>query len=192
MCLPIANFNERQLCALVFHLTEINPEPTNQTFLIRRSHEIFYYLSVRSDHVYGHFLNRVGHGPGAPTIAGCPIFPADNVWNTPIDQLPVDSNSSVYIATIGATTGLHPDFGTIWEGAPIGIPYNIVPGTQPQVSITFDYFDESDPGPYPIPPDADIEGGNESSGDRHILVLDEDNCILYETFYSWPQADGSW
>ena len=127
-----------------------------------------------------------------PTIAGCPIFPADNVWNTPIDQLPVDSNSSIYITTIGATTGLHPDFGTFWEGAPIGIPYNIVPGTQPRVSITFDYFDESDPGPYPIPPDADIEGGNESSGDRHILVLDEDNCVLYETYYSWPQPDGSW
>lgn len=129
---------------------------------------------------------------GVPTIAGCPIFPADNVWNTPIDHLPVDSNSSAYISSIGATTGLHPDFGTIWEGAPIGIPYNIVPGTQPEVDITFDYYDESDPGPYPIPPDAEIEGGDESSGDRHILVLDNDNCILYETFYSWPQEDGSW
>jgi hypothetical protein len=127
---------------------------------------------------------------GAPTIAGCPIFPADNVWNTPIDHLPVDGNSSTYIATIGATTGLHPDFGTIWEGAPIGIPYNIVQGTQPQVSITFDYFEESDPGPYPIPPDAAIEGGEQSSGDRHILVLDADHCILYETFYSWSQPDG--
>jgi len=128
----------------------------------------------------------------APAIAGCPIFPADNVWNAPIDQLPVDSNSSAYIATIGASTGLHPDFGTFWEGAPIGIPYNIVPGTQPKVSITFDYFDESDPGPYPISPDAVIEGGDESSGDRHILVLEKDNCILYETFYSWPQPDGGW
>jgi hypothetical protein len=128
----------------------------------------------------------------APTIAGCPIFPADNIWNTPIDQLPVDSSSSAYIASIGATTGLHPDFGTIWEGTPIGIPYNIVPGNQPQVNITFDYFDESDPGPYPIPPYPEIEGGDGSSGDRHILVLDKDNCILYETFYSWPQEDGSW
>jgi hypothetical protein len=125
---------------------------------------------------------------GAPTIAGCPIFPADNVWNTPIDHLPVDGNSSTYIATIGATTGLHPDFGTIWEGAPIGIPYNIAPGTQPQVSITFDYFEESDPGPYPIPPDAAIEGGEQSSGDRHILVLDADHCILYETFYGQVSA----
>lgn len=138
------------------------------------------------------FLTGWAMAQGAPTIAGCPIFPADNVWNTPIDHLPVDSNSSAYITSIGAAIGLHPDFGTVWEGAPIGIPYTIVPGTQPRVSITFDYDDESDPGPYPIPPDALIEGGDESSGDRHILVLDEDNCILYETFYSWPQEDGGW
>ena len=138
------------------------------------------------------FLTGWAMAQGAPTIAGCPIFPADNVWNKPIDHLPIDSNSSAYITSIGATTGLHPDFGTVWEGAPIGIPYNIVPGTQPRVSITFDYDDESDPGPYPIPPGAVIEGGDASSGDRHILVLDEDNCILYETFYSWPQEDGSW
>jgi hypothetical protein len=138
------------------------------------------------------FLTGWSMAQGTPTIAGCPIFPSNNVWNTPIDHLPVDSNSSVYIASIGATIGLHPDFGTIWEGAPIGIPYNIVPGTQPKVSITFDYNDESDPGPYPIPPGAVIEGGDASTGDRHILVLDEDHCILYETFYSWPQADGSW
>jgi hypothetical protein len=138
------------------------------------------------------FLTGWSMAQGASTIAGCPIFPADNVWNTPIDHLPVDSHSSAYITSIGATTGLHPDFGTIWEGAPIGIPYNIVPGTQPRVSITFDYDDESDPGPYPIPPDAVIEDGDASTGDRHILVLDEDNCILYETFYSWPQKDGSW
>ncbi len=138
------------------------------------------------------FLTGSAIAHGAPTIAGCPVFPADNVWNTPIDNLPVDPNSSAYISSIGATTGLHPDFGTVWEGAPIGIPYNIVPGTQPKVDITFDYSDESDPGPYPIPPDPEIEGGPDSSGDRHILVLDNDNCVLYETFYSWPQADGSW
>ena len=138
------------------------------------------------------FLTGWSMAQGTPTIAGCPIFPADNVWNTPIDHLPVDSNSSVYITSIGATTGIHPDFGTIWGGAPIGITYNIVPGTQPKVSITFDYADESDPGPYPIPPGAEIEGGYASSGDRHILVLDKDNCILYETFYTWPQMDGSW
>ena len=140
----------------------------------------------------GIFLSGSAIAQGAPTIAGCPIFPADNVWNTPIDHLPVDPRSSAYITTIGATTGLHPDFGTIWQGAPIGIPYTIVPGNQPKVSITFSYDDESDPGPYPIPPDAAIEGGDESTGDRHVLVLDRDNCMLYETFDSWPQPNGSW
>ncbi len=128
----------------------------------------------------------------APSIAGCPIFPTDSVWNTPIDNLPVDPNSSAYIATIGATKGVHPDFGSEWQGAPIGIPYNVVPGTQSKVPMNFDYADESDPGPYPIPLNPFIEGGADSDGDRHILVLDKDHCILYETFYSWPQSDGSW
>ena len=106
------------------------------------------------------------------TLAGCPVFPADNVWNTPIDQLPVDLNSSAYIASIGATKGVHPDFGSgTWDGGPIGIPYNAVPGSQPKVPITFDYDDESDPGPYPIPEDPQIEGGSESDGDRHVLVV---------------------
>jgi hypothetical protein len=115
------------------------------------------------------------------------------VWNTPIDGLPNDPNSGAYIATIGVDRGVHPDFGSgLWEGAPIGIPYNIVPGTQPKVKITFDYDDESDPGPYPLPPGAEIEGGYNSDGDRHILVIDEDHCILYETWSTYPQPDGSW
>ncbi len=128
-----------------------------------------------------------------PTIEGCSIFPTNNIWNTPIDNLPVDPNSSTYINTIGADTGLHPDFGSgEWNGGPIGIPYTTVPGTQPKVAITFDYAEESDPGPYPIPPDAPIEGGSNSTGDRHVLVLEKDNCILYELFDAHPQADNSW
>lgn len=128
-----------------------------------------------------------------PTIEGCSIFPTNNIWNTPIDNLPVDSSSSTYINTIGANTGLHPDFGSgEWDGGPIGIPYTTVPGTQPKVAITFDYDEESDPGPYPIPPDAPIEGGSSSTGDRHVLVLEKDNCILYELFDAHPQADNSW
>jgi hypothetical protein len=128
-----------------------------------------------------------------PTLAGCPVLPADNVWNTPIDNLPLDPRSSYYIRAIGADKGVHPDFGSgLWEGAPIGIPYNVVPGNQPKVDITFDYADESDSGPYPIPPDAEIEGGEISSGDRHVLVLDSGNCILYETWSTYPQQDGSW
>ncbi len=132
-----------------------------------------------------------------PTIVGCPAFPADNIWNTPIDTLPVHPRSDDYIASIGLTDTLHPDFGAgDWppgSGSPIGIPWVDVPGTQPRVAINFtDYGDESDPGPYPIPPDAPIEGGPNSDGDRHVLVLDRDNCILYELFYAWPNPDGSW
>jgi hypothetical protein len=128
-----------------------------------------------------------------PQIAGCPVFPADNIWNVPIDTLPVDANAEAYVATIGADDYVHADFGSgLWAGGPIGIPYVDVPGTQPLVEITFEYDDESDPGPYPIPPDAPIEGGPDSDGDRHVLVLDRDNCILYEVFYAWPQGDGSW
>jgi hypothetical protein len=91
---------------------------------------------------------------------------------------------------------LHPDFGSgDWppgSGSPIGIPYVDVPGTQPLVDVSFYYADESDPGPYPIPPDPPIEGGPDSEGDRHILIVDRDNCILYELFYAWPQPDESW
>jgi hypothetical protein len=137
----------------------------------------------------------VGHpsAHAAPSLAGCPLFPADNVWNTPVDHLPVDSSSSAYIATIGSEKTVHPDFGaSLWNGGPIGIPYTLVPGSQPRVNVSFEYDDESDPGPYPLPADAAIEGGSSSTGDRHVLVLDTNSCVLYETFSSYPQPDGSW
>jgi len=128
-----------------------------------------------------------------PEIDGCQVFPSDNIWNTTVDGLPVDSNSDSYIDTIGATAFVHPDFGTFWEGAPIGIPWVNVPGSQPKVPVTFLYEDESDSGPYPIPPDAPIEGGPDGTGDRHVLVVDRDNCILYEMFYAFPESQGvSW
>ncbi len=126
----------------------------------------------------------------------CGVFPADNIWNTPADNLPLDPNSAAYITAIGPTSALHPDFGSgDWppgSGSPIGIPYVTVPGTQPMVQVSFDYSDESDPGPYPIPPNAPIEGGPQSDGDRHILVIDLGSCLLYELYYAFPQADGSW
>src|SRR6266849_4294642 len=110
------------------------------------------------------------------TLSGCAVFPANNVWNTPIDRLPVDPNSKAYVATIGADKPLVPDFGSgTFQRGPIGIPCVVVPGTQPRVPISFQYADESDPGPYPIPPDAPIEGGAASDGDRHILIVDRDN-----------------
>jgi len=126
----------------------------------------------------------------APTIDGCQVFPADNPWNTDISAYPVHSNSANFIASIGADKGLHEDFGTVWQGAPSGIPYCIVPSDQPKVSVTFDYPDESDPGPYPIPDDAPIEGGPDGEGDRHILMIDVDNAKLYELFHSFKTEDG--
>jgi uncharacterized protein (TIGR03437 family) len=130
---------------------------------------------------------------GQPHIGGCEVFPSNNIWNTPVDRLPVDPNSNQYVTTIGANAPAHPDFGSgLYAGEPIGIPFITVPGTQPKVSVTFQYSDESDPGPYPIPSNVPIEGGAQSSGDRHVLVIDHDNCILYETWSSYPQPDGSW
>lgn len=131
--------------------------------------------------------------PEPPTIAGCPMLPPNNMWNTPVDTLPVDSHSDDYVAAIGLDVGLHPDFGSgLWEGGPIGIPYNVISGDQMPVDISFYYPDESDPGPYPIPPDALIEGGPDSEGDRHILLVDKDKCILYEIYDAYPQEDGGW
>jgi hypothetical protein len=129
---------------------------------------------------------------GPPVIGGCRIFPSDNPWNTPVDSAPVHENSDAYMQTIGPSSTVHPDFGTVWEGAPIGIPYVVVPENQAMVGVVFDYADESDPGPYPIPSDAPIEGGPDSSGDRHVLVIREGACILYELFAAYPQTDGSW
>lgn len=128
-----------------------------------------------------------------PRVAGCAVFPADNIWNTPVDDLPVDANSAAYIETIGAEVGLHPDFGSgLWKDAPIGIPYTTVLSSQAGVTVTFLYADESDPGPYPVPPDVQIEGGPNSDGDRHVLVVDREKCILYELYSAYPQPDGSW
>jgi hypothetical protein len=133
--------------------------------------------------------NTSGLGPGA-SLAGRRAFPADNPWNQEISGEPVDPNSDALIASIGLDTGLHPDFGTVWQGAPIGIPYVVVSGTQARVPVTFQYDDESDPGPYPIPSDAPIEGGSGSSGDRHILVVDRDNWKLYELFSAYRDGAG--
>lgn len=121
----------------------------------------------------------------------CAIFPPDNPWNIDISSLPVHPQSDAFVSSIGRSDHLHPDFGTVWEGAPIGIPYVIVSGSQPRVPVSFDYADESDPGPYPVPPDAPIEGGPGSDGDRHVLVIDNDNCVLYEMFYAHPVTAAS-
>jgi hypothetical protein len=128
----------------------------------------------------------------APTIGNCTVLPADDIWNTRIDQLPVHPSSSTWVNTIGASSPLHPDFGSgLWDGGPIGIPYVTVPGTQTKYPATFTYQSESDTGPYAIPLNAPIEGGSASTGDRHAIAIDINNCILYEIFGAYPQAT-SW
>jgi hypothetical protein len=126
-------------------------------------------------------------GPGS-RIDRCPLFPVNNAWNMPVDGLPVDSNSTDYINTIGASTGLHPDFGSgQWNGGDIGIPYNIVPGSQTGYTVAFSYDPESDHVRYPIPLGYKIEYGS----DHHILMIDRDNCRLYELFNaSYSPASG--
>ena len=131
-----------------------------------------------------------GLGPNA-SLAGRRPFPADNPWNTPVDQDPVDANSDALIASIGLTRGLHPDFGANYNGGPFGIPYIVVDGSTPAVRVTFDYAAESDPGPYPIPAAAPIEGGAAAGGDRHVLVIDRDHWKLYELFAAYPVTGSS-
>src|SRR5207248_3148283 len=118
------------------------------------------------------------------------VFLADSPWNRDISKDPVDPNSDAIVASIGLGKSLHPDFGTTYNGAPNGIPYMVVSGDQPRVPVRFQYPDESDPGPYPIPPNAPIEGGPKAEGDRHVLVIDRDNWKLYELFASRPEGRG--
>ncbi|MFN7959524.1 MAG: hypothetical protein U0P46_14510 [Holophagaceae bacterium] len=140
--------------------------------------------------------NAAALGPGA-SLQGFLPFPADNAWNRDVSGDPVDPDSAAIIAFIGAGTGLHPDFGAgLYAGSPIGIPYTVVAsGTQPKVALTIaatGYPDECDPGPMPIPATAPVEGGSASTGDRHVLVMDRDACVLYELYRAFPQGDGSW
>jgi hypothetical protein len=121
-----------------------------------------------------------------PTLGGCDILPPDNWWNTPVDAYDVHPLSDQYINSMGGETSLHPDFGTVWDGTDLGIPYNVVPSGESTYVVDFLYDDESDPGPYPIPATPEIEGGS----DHHILILEQDSCMLYELFDA--SYDGSW
>jgi hypothetical protein len=123
-----------------------------------------------------------------PRLAGCPMFPADNPWNTRVDNLPVASNSDAIIATIGANTGLHPDFGAgKYGGGPIGIPYNLANASTKKFKIKFQYASESDPGPYPLPKKLKIEHGS----DRHALIVNTSTCTLYELYALKGKKAGS-
>jgi hypothetical protein len=124
---------------------------------------------------------KVQLGIGA-SLGGRRPFPDDNPWNEDISGKPVDSNSDTLIRSIGTGTSLHLDFGRDARDGRLGIPYVVVSGRQPKVPVRFEYAEESDKGPYPIPPNAPVEGGQSSRGDRHVLVIDRDNWKLYELF----------
>ncbi|MCP4024638.1 MAG: hypothetical protein GY729_22550 [Desulfobacteraceae bacterium] len=130
-----------------------------------------------------------------PVIGDCQLFPEDNMWNTPIDDLPLHPNSDNYINSIGADETVHPDFGTQWQGMDIGIPYDIIPDSQPFVDVTFQYYEETDPldvpGPvksYPMPDSPSIEGGS----DNHVILVRKGSCILYELYNVSQDQTGDW
>jgi hypothetical protein len=126
-----------------------------------------------------------------PAAPRCPVFPKTNPWNQRVDTRPVAGNSAEIISSIGAGTGLHADFGSgLWEGAPIGIPITVVGRRQAESRVSFEYADESDRGPYPIPRNVKIEGGRSSTGDRHALIVDRYACRLYELYALYPKSRG--
>ncbi|TGK31151.1 hypothetical protein EHQ12_03160 [Leptospira gomenensis] len=139
-----------------------------------------------------------------PKLGNCKLFPENNVWNVPVDRLPVHPRSQNYVQSIGTKEKLKADFGSgLWEGKPIGIPFLLadeksVP-TGKTYPVKFEYVEESDPGPYPIPPNAPVEGGETSDGDRHVLVVTETSCKLYELYdarfrtntQSWTAGSGA-
>ena len=124
-----------------------------------------------------------------PKAAPCKLFPSDNVWNRRVDDLPVDAKSDTYIESIGLDKALHPDFSSLaWNGGKgYGIPFNKVSSSTPRYHVSFDYDDESDAGPYPIPSNPKIEGGS----DAHLLLWDTQGCDLYEIFAA-DKSGGKW
>jgi hypothetical protein len=131
------------------------------------------------------------HALRLPSAPNCTVFPATNAWNLRVDSLAVASNSAQMIQSIGLSTGVHPDFGSgLYDGRPIGIPFDVVSKKTPRARLSFEYGDESDKGPYPIPKSVHIEGGRSADGDRHALLLDKDSCKLYELFALYPKGSG--
>ena len=134
-----------------------------------------------------------GGAAAAPQLGGCPVFPATSAWNEAVDKLPVAAGSATLIRSIGLDAPVHADFGSgLWDGQRIGIPFVVVSGkTTPKATPRFDYADESDRGPYPIPASVPIEGDpNPGDGDRHALIVDRDTCTLYELYALRREGSG--
>ena len=131
-------------------------------------------------------------GSPLPAAKSCPVFPVDNAWNRRVDGLPVAAGSAATVEAIGASKTMHADFGSgLWDGGPIGIPITVVGKGQAKSTVRFEYADESDRGPYPIPAGVKIEGGAGADGDRHALIVDRDACRLYE-LYALRRVGGRW
>jgi hypothetical protein len=131
-------------------------------------------------------------GSRLPGARGCPVFPKNNPWNQRVDRLPVHSNSDAIVRSIGVDETMHADFGSgLYEGGPIGIPFVTVGKGRQRVPVSFEYASESNRGPYPIPANVPIEGGRDSEGDRHVIVVDKSRCRLYELFAAYPQDGGA-
>ena len=118
-----------------------------------------------------------------PAARHCPVFPASNAWNARVDTLPVASDSAQLIASIGLDSPVHADFGSgMWDGGPIGIPFDVVSSRTPRSRVSFQYADESDRVRYPVPRHVHIEGGPHATGDRHAILVDKSACRLYELY----------
>jgi hypothetical protein len=130
--------------------------------------------------------------PVPPMIAGCPVLPADNPWNQRVDRLPVARDSAQLIGRIGLADPVHPDFGTVYDGAPNGIPYQVVGGQTPRVPVSFEFASESDRSRYPLAPNVAIEGGagRSNTGDRHVIVVDRKTCQDYELYDAFAHDHG--
>jgi hypothetical protein len=140
----------------------------------------------------GILLAPATQGSRLPGARGCPVFPQNNHWNLRVDRLPVQPNSDAIVRSIGVDETMHADFGSgLYNGGPIGIPLTIVGKGRRRIPVSFDYASESDRGPYPLPPNARIEGGRDADGDRHVIVVDRSRCRLYELFAAYPQDGGA-
>ncbi len=164
----------------------MQPQPIPSSLILRLTTLALMLTIIAGGIIAGSLGTRASHTqlPGSPTISGCHLFPANNIWNYNISHLPLRPRSANYIKALNTDTLQH-DFGYPNFA---GFPYVVVSGAQPKVPVHFRYASESDPGPYPIPPDAPIEGRT----DRHVLVLDRGTCKLYELWESSHQSDGSW
>jgi hypothetical protein len=145
---------------------------------------------ARQDRPAPRSVPAAARSPALPGARGCQVLPPNNPWNQRVDRLPVAKGSAQLIARIGIDNAVHPDFGTVYAGAPNGIPFTIVTNRTKRVPVTFQYASESDGHAYPLPRNVPIEGGAHAGGDRHVIVVNRDTCTDYELFAGYPLGGG--